>query len=75
MKQMRHVDVPELGAKYSIRVVEPNPSIDYKVVQVYADTTVDYTIAVIDPKSGAEFSPLSRQLDDAIRVVPRERVK
>ena len=74
-KQMRHMHVPELGAKYSIRVVEPNPSIDYKIVQVYPDTTVDYTIAVIDPKSGGDISPLSRQLDDAIRVVPQERVK
>ena len=72
---MRHMHVPELDGKYSIRVVEPNPSIDYKIVQVYPDTTVDYTIAVIDPKSGGDISPLSRQLDDAIRVVPQERVK
>ena len=35
LKQMRHVHVPELGAEYSIRVVEPNPSIDYKICSAF----------------------------------------
>ena len=73
-KQMRHVHVPDSGARYSIRLVEPDPSIDYKIAQIYPDTSIDYTIAVIDPKSAADLSPLSRSLDDAIRVVPRGRV-
>ncbi len=79
---------PEVGKCYSrtwaerevfLRVLESLPRTmqhnDSGRKNLYPDTTADYRIAVIDPRSGAKSSPLSRRLDDAIRVVPRERTK
>ncbi len=75
LKQLPRLHVPESGVAYSISVVKPDSSIDYKIVQVYPDTTVDYKILVVDPRSGSNLAPLSKRLDDAIRIIPRERTK
>jgi len=67
LRQHPELAIPGERTVYSMRVVEPDPGIDYKILRVAPDSTVHYRIRIIDPSTGDELPELSRQLGDALR--------
>ena len=53
--------------KYSMKVIKPDPNIDYKIVKITRDPYVDYKIIVIDPKLKKEIPDLSHTFGEALR--------
>ena len=63
------------GTEYSMRVVEPNPNLDYKTIVVEPDPNVEYKITVVDPTSGIRVPKLSSELGDPIRKALQDKRK
>ena len=43
------------GVKHHIRIIEPDPNIDYKILQIKPDPNIDYKLIIIDPRTGQEM--------------------
>lgn len=53
--------------RYSMKVIKPDPNVDYKIVRITPDPDVDYKIIVIDPELNMEIPDLSRTFGEALR--------
>ena len=49
---------PEGRRKYHIRTVEPDPGVDYLIVEITPDPKTDYKIGIYDPETKQETSHL-----------------
>ncbi len=59
--------------EYHIRIVEPDPSIDYKLLEVQPDPTVDYKLRVIDPITKREITNLTKELQKWLPELLRDK--
>ncbi len=55
-----------LGTEYSLKIVKPDPTIDYRTAIIRPDSDIDYSIIVIDPKTGKDISNFSPEIRDAL---------
>ena len=53
------------GIEYKLKIIEINPSIDYKMIIKPTDD-IDYKIIVIDPETKEEISKLSPEIRDGV---------
>lgn len=51
---------------YTMRIIEPDPRIDYKIVQIQPDSSVDYKILILDPHTKAPYK-IPSPIQDALR--------
>ena len=59
--------VPGTEIRYVLRVVRPDPGVEWTMLQVVPDDDIGYAIVFIDSTSGKELPDLSRQLGPVLR--------
>lgn len=68
------IESPELELKetettYHIRIVEPDPNIDYKIIEVEPDPNVDYKIRIIEPDGKTTTPKLNAELSSELNKI------
>ncbi|NLX04539.1 MAG: hypothetical protein GXY33_05295 [Phycisphaerae bacterium] len=63
--------LPAAESRWSLKIITPDPSIDYKIVHVRPDPRIDYRMIIIDPESGIA-SPYQSGRSDAM---PQQRLE
>ncbi len=54
--------------EYHIGIVEPDPTIDYKMLNAEIDPDINYTLGIIDPTRVSELDALDVYIDDDLFV-------